>query len=460
MTEVVDKLLKIRNRKDTLLKEQIQKLREFDQYIITRRQIRPITREHQMSKMMIIAEDLEKPFESVTKEELVQYLTCLNKKYSPATLEQMKCLIKKFYHWMGREDLISWIKLQLSPYQKEIDPKQLWSYSDVKELIKALPHIQHQALVFVLFESECRISEALSMNICDVMEQGDRVSIWLRESKTKKRMVGLLHSVIYLKKWLEKHPYRNLPDHPLWISFSDRSKGNRLKPSSINEMLHNAQKRSGVDKKITPHLLRHSMCSNLRKQGYPDAPHRIRMGLKPGSKIIENYSHISEDDANNEYLKSQGVKVKEIEVQKNQFDTIKCWKCGKVNTPTSKYCSNCNSNITVESAEKDFLITEVFRSKFTELFHVDVEHMIKQYNYFKFDTYNMEKILDCFNGGHGVTNDVVKNALQLDDDDCLELLQYLMTNDLITLKEDKIILKDKKEYRQFLNAKKIYLEVK
>jgi len=457
--DLVDKLLKVNNRNETFCKEQIQRLREFDVFIRARRPITEITRYNQIGVMMRIAEDFKKPFEEVTRSEMENYLGEQQEIYSPASMEQKKVLIKKFWKWLEKPEIVERIKLRPSAYKKDIDPKSLWTDEEVIKLIQALPKVQHKALVAVLYESEARVSELLSMNICDVAEQGKDIKIYLRVSKTKKRNVGLCFSVSYLKKWLDIHPYRNNPDHPLWFSESDRCYGMRLSACSVNQMLNIAQQRCGVDKKIHPHLLRHSMCSNLRRRGYPDAPHRIRMGLKPGSKIIERYTHISEDDAHREYQKTQGIKVPEEEQEPNLFEPIKCWKCGTENTPTTKYCSVCSTNITVESAERDFEITEVFRSNFAKFIGVDVDKIITQYQHFKVETHHLDELLNCFNGENWINTESLRQQLPWDDDLVIEVFQYLITAEMVSINNGNVYLLSREKFEHFIQMQKRYLEV-
>ncbi|MHA2308069.1 MAG: tyrosine-type recombinase/integrase [Candidatus Heimdallarchaeaceae archaeon] len=454
--DIVDKQLKVKNRKNLFSEEQIDLFRKFDQYIVSRKNIRETTREHQLSKIMLFAEELGRPFENVTKDELMNYLSQRQKRNKPATLEQMKCLIKKFYVWMDRKDIVSWIKLDLSAYKKEINPKDLWSWKEIKQFIKAFSTTQHQALATVLMESEARISELISMNICDVTDLGgDVLEIYLRDSKTQKRPIKLTHSVIYLRKWLEAHPYKNNPDHALWISNNDRSKGERLKATSVNEMFHSAQKRCGIDKKITPHLLRHSMCSYLRRKGYPDADHLLRMGVK-NVWVLERYSHISQEQANNEYLKLQGVKVKEEDddIDEIEFKPIKCWKCGIENTPTANYCSMCTSNLTLESAERDFTIMELLKTKFTDMDSKELEKTIIKHQQDKEDINNLINLLNCFNGTNEVSIDKVRSGLGLKSEDALHLLQILMTDEIIELKYDSVVLLDRQKLQDIIQYKK------
>ena len=344
--EIVDKLLEVKNRRNLFSDEQIDLFRQFDKYISTRRNITKKTRVGQMDTIIRFADELGKPIEDVTKEELMDYLSKRQETHKPSSMEQMKCLIKKFYHWRERDDLISWIKLDASAYKKDRNPDDLWTWSDIKQLLKAFSHIQHQALTIGLYESEARISELISMNICDVTDLGgDVIEIWLPDSKTQRRPVKLTHSVIYLRKWLDQHPYKNQPDHALWISKSCRSKDRRLKANSVNEMFHRAQKRSGINKKLTPHLLRHSYASYIEENNLMShTSHCYRMGISPNSKVLQNYIHISQQQANNEYLRSQGVTIDQDEKSQPQFTPIKCWRCGIENTPTAQYCSMCGED--------------------------------------------------------------------------------------------------------------------
>ena len=71
----------------------------------------------------------------------------------------------------------------------------------------------------------------------------------------------------------------------------------------------------------------------------------------------------------------------------------------------------------------------------------------------------MQKVLDCFNGGTIVTNDVIKKALRLGDDDCIKLLEYLCTAELIRMEGDKVVLLDGEKYQNFITMQKRYLEI-
>ena len=72
--ELIEKLLKVNNRKEKFCKEQIQRLREFDIFIRGRRPIKALTRLNQMSNMMKITEEIKKPFENVSRKEMEKFI--------------------------------------------------------------------------------------------------------------------------------------------------------------------------------------------------------------------------------------------------------------------------------------------------------------------------------------------------------------------------------------------------
>jgi len=453
MTPLIDKILKRMDKeKRALLSDaHIQTLRDFDAFNKTK--VKESTRNQQLQNLMILARHFQKPFEEITRRDLETYIGHLCDINKPYTVEHKKVIFIKFWNWMEKPEIIA-------AYDKDIPVKALWSDAEVKKLIEAFTSVQHKALTANLYDTEARINELLSMDIEDVLVQGDCISIWLPESKTKKRNVGLIFSVPYLLDWLNQHPEKNNPKAPLWISQSSATYGKRLSDCSVNQILQTGQRRCGVDKHVHPHLLRHSMASKLRKAGFPDALHRKRMGLKPGSAVLERYTHLSDKEVHIAAQKAMGFKPKNaVEDGPNPLEIQTCFRCGTENTATAKYCSKCFTSLDYESVDRDLGILELFKSSFAKFEGVDVDNMLCEYKRFKAETKDMQMVFDCFNGGNTVANDIIKKALRLDDDDCINLLEYLCTAELIEMDGDMVVLLDRQKYQQFLTMQKRYLEI-
>jgi len=82
--------------------------------------------------------------------------------------------------------------------------------------------------------------------------------------KTGPRRVKAVWSVSYLKDWIEDHPGKDNLEAPLWFNYA--KKGKVLKPmryEAIRMRLIKISKKTGINKKIHPHLFRHSRCTYM-----------------------------------------------------------------------------------------------------------------------------------------------------------------------------------------------------
>jgi len=72
-------------------------------------------------------------------------------------------------------------------------------------------HIRDKALISVLYESRCRISDLLTRRIKHIVfdEYG---AILMIDRKTGMRRIRLIQSVPLLANWIENHPQRDNPN--------------------------------------------------------------------------------------------------------------------------------------------------------------------------------------------------------------------------------------------------------
>ncbi|MDQ1255196.1 MAG: integrase/recombinase XerD [Euryarchaeota archaeon] len=110
-----------------------------------------------------------------------------------------------------------------------------------------------------------------------------------------------------LKEWLEEHPSKDCPEAPLWFNFAKREKS--LKPlryEAIRMRLNKIAKKAGINKKIHPHLFRHSRCTHMANY-LTEAQMNAYFGWVQGSGMPSVYVHLSGRDVDGAVLKANGI---------------------------------------------------------------------------------------------------------------------------------------------------------
>ena len=121
--------------------------------------------------------------------------------------------------------------------------------------------IRTRALFEVLLATGMRISEALSLD-------RDSINLVTKEAPIigkggKRRTVFFNEESL---KWLERYLVLRRDTNPaLFVTYGDSPK--RLTRGDIPRFFKALGKVAGIEKRVTPHLLRHTFCTNLRNNG-------------------------------------------------------------------------------------------------------------------------------------------------------------------------------------------------
>lgn len=123
--------------------------------------------------------------------------------------------------------------------------------------------LRFRALVEVLLGSAMRISEALSLSRTGIDFEKKEAKIIGKGNK--ERIVFFNDRAIqWIKYYLEQ---RADTWEPLFVT----GEGTRLARADVSRIFQGYVKRSGINKKITPHILRHTTATNLLFNGCPMA---------------------------------------------------------------------------------------------------------------------------------------------------------------------------------------------
>jgi integrase/recombinase XerD len=120
--------------------------------------------------------------------------------------------------------------------------------------------LRFRTLIEVLLGTGMRISEALSVNISDIDFLKGEVMIIGKGNK--QRTVFFTKQALW---WVKK--YIAIRDDNCEALFVTHPKATRLKRSDIWRYFKRYTEQAGLDKKITPHILRHTFATNMLYNG-------------------------------------------------------------------------------------------------------------------------------------------------------------------------------------------------
>jgi len=127
--------------------------------------------------------------------------------------------------------------------------------------------IRDRALITVMYRSGLRVSEALSLEPKDVDLNIGAIAV-LHGKGDRRRTVGIDPGASpVIEHWVEVRRERLSPPRgvPLFCS----QKCRRMSKSMVREMLVRNAARAGIEKRVHPHGLRHTMAYELLMEGVP-----------------------------------------------------------------------------------------------------------------------------------------------------------------------------------------------
>jgi integrase/recombinase XerD len=172
-------------------------------------------------------------------------------------ITQLAALAFLYRKTLGKPEFVSFVS-----YPKRHAPlPTVLSLEQVGALIGAIRHPCYQAIVMVLYGAGLRISEALALEVTDI--DGARGVIRVRHGKGDKAREAKLSPTLY--QWLRQYWDRCRPPPP--YLFASRPTGKPPGAETVRAALALAAKQAWINKRVTPHVLRHSFATHLLEHG-------------------------------------------------------------------------------------------------------------------------------------------------------------------------------------------------
>ena len=163
------------------------------------------------------------------------------------------------------------------------------SKEHILQIIENTNNIKHRCIVSLLYSSGLRRSELLNLKISDI--DSSRMLIRVRDAKGSKDRYSLLsHTVLkdlraYYKQWKPK------------VYLFESPKGEKYSPNSVGKIVTNAAIKAGINKRVSPHTLRHSFATHLLENGTDLRYIQLLLGHS-STKTTEIYTHVAKSSFN------------------------------------------------------------------------------------------------------------------------------------------------------------------
>lgn len=284
----------------------------------------------------------------ITKQDLEDYIISRRKTVAPRTLQGDMMELKIFFRFLDPAKE----KAFFPPEEKMQKPKVKFpdplTRDEIQRLVNACDTIRDRALIMFLWDTGCRLDEALSLdsNAVKFDEIGGYVKI---NGKTGEREVWLIDSIPDLQAWINVHPRKGDPDAPLFLTYTRYGFGTRrLNERTVQNLCKVIQKRAEVVTRVHPHAFRHARATDRAREGFTEMEMRVMFGWTASSNMPAVYIHLSGADVRKKILQKAGL-MEEDRAGERPLDTLKCPRCGELNQSDWLLCRRCSCALSVDA---------------------------------------------------------------------------------------------------------------
>jgi integrase/recombinase XerC len=223
-----------------------------------------------------------------------------------ASIVRKLSAVRSFFRYLAREDI-----LPNNPIENTASPrldKRLPAFLTIDETVSLLKApdtktawgVRDQAIMELIYAAGLRISELVSLDLDNVNLETREIRVWGKGSKERVVLMGEIADDA-IRTYLETArpallgEKRDIP--ALFVNYT----GERLTARMVQKMLHKYAAQAGIDKKVYPHILRHSFATHMLDGG---ADLRVVQELLGHSNLqtTQIYTHVTQARVRKTYM--------------------------------------------------------------------------------------------------------------------------------------------------------------
>ncbi len=268
----------------TLSDDKLKRMAAFKQWLQSKRYSESTIKTYSEALKTFLQFFSEKPLEQIDNQDIVHFNNAyiLKNKLSAAYQNQVVNAIKLFFKTIEHKAID--VSLVHRPRREHTLPNVL-SKEEVKMILEALTNIKHKTMLSLIYSCGLRCGELLALRPIHI--DSKRHLIIIKNGKGKKdRVVPLSAKILeMLRDYYKLFTPKN-------YLFEGQQIGEPYDARSLQQVLKQAVKKTGITKPVTLHWLRHSYATHLLENGTDLRYIQELLGHKH-SKTTEIYTHVS-----------------------------------------------------------------------------------------------------------------------------------------------------------------------
>jgi len=235
------------------------------------------------------------------------YISTLFDKNNPASIARKLASLRSFFKYWIKQGVISANPAKDVATPKV--PKRLPKFLTVDEITSLLSgptdddvlSLRDKAMMETMYSSGLRVSELVGLDVSHISLSEGIVKVVGKGKKERVVPIGSKAQTA-LSKYLAKRADVMDKQTPTDAVFLNRQ-GTRITPRSVERMVQKYLRSSGIQKEVTPHVLRHSFATHMLNSGADLRGIQELLGHSSLS-TTQKYTHVSVDKLMDVYEKS------------------------------------------------------------------------------------------------------------------------------------------------------------
>lgn len=248
----------------------IEILKEYQVYLLTEQHLLDNSISSYITDIYKYLEYLNKDYSNINKEDLINYLSYLDKnKYSIYSVVRKISSIRNFHFYLYKkykiEDITEYLE---NPrfYKKIPDVLSIEEVEDLLDIpLRTNYDYRNKAMIELIYATGLRVSELVNLDINNIDLEECIVRCFGKGNKERIVPIGEV-ALKYLKIYLDYYR-ESLKKKKITNKVFLNNHGAGMTRQGFFKILKIIAKEKGIDKNITPHMLRHSFATHLLNNG-------------------------------------------------------------------------------------------------------------------------------------------------------------------------------------------------